>query len=245
MMSPTNAVTGWCDEGERVIGRRKKSREEASTHPGEVLDRGEALTEGDPGDAQDAGTIAGPSARSAGPFDSGEAIPEPPHGWGRLDLGSVQLLLPDGAEIRLNLDEATKQPMAAAIVDDGRVLEVMAFAAPRTLGIWRDVRKEIAKGVTGSGGTVDQAQGRFGVELLARIPSDSGRVEARFVGVDGPRWFLRGLLSGPGAHDDAASQRLLDAFAGVVVVRDDEARPAQELLPLVMPSAADADDASA
>jgi len=64
---------------------------------------------------------------------------------------------------------------------------------------------------------------------------------ARFVGVDGPRWFLRGLFQGPAATDPGQARRLEDVFRGVVVVRGGEAMAPRDALPLRMPrEAADA-----
>ena len=59
---------------------------------------------------------------------------------------------------------------------------------------------------------------------------------ARFVGVDGPRWFLRGLLTGPAAVDDAAAAPLLEAMRDVAVHRGTEPMAVRDPLPLVLPA---------
>ena len=58
----------------------------------------------------------------------------------------------------------------------------------------------------------------------------------RFVGVDGPRWFLRAMFAGPVATDDEAAAVLEDALRGVVVVRGTEPLPVREPVPLQLPS---------
>jgi hypothetical protein len=58
---------------------------------------------------------------------------------------------------------------------------------------------------------------------------------ARFLGVDGPRWFLRGLMTGVGATDQVQARHLEDAFRGIVVVRGGEAMAPRDLLPLRLP----------
>lgn len=58
---------------------------------------------------------------------------------------------------------------------------------------------------------------------------------ARFLGVDGPRWFLRGVISGRGAIDDAAAAPLLEVFRETVVVRGSDPMAPRELLPLRLP----------
>jgi len=57
----------------------------------------------------------------------------------------------------------------------------------------------------------------------------------RFVGVDGPRWFLRGLFAGAAAADPAAAGPLEAVFREVVVVRGDQPIPPRDLLELRLP----------
>jgi hypothetical protein len=174
----------------------------------------------------------------AGPFDGLDAAGDPPEGWGRIDLGSLHLTVPAGVEVRMDVDQTSGMVNAVVVMLEPLALQVMAYAAPRTLGIWDDVREQISDSLGQGGGSATERSGRFGPEILAQVPSDDGRVEARFLGVDGPRWFLRGVISGSGAHDDQASARALNVFAATVIVRDDEARPSQEPLPVVLPKGA-------
>jgi uncharacterized protein DUF3710 len=64
------------------------------------------------------------------------------------------------------------------------------------------------------------------------------RRPARFIGVDGPRWFLRGMLTGPAGADSAAAAALEEAFRQIVVVRGTDPMPVREPLPLTLPPAA-------
>ena len=57
----------------------------------------------------------------------------------------------------------------------------------------------------------------------------------RFLGVDGPRWFLRGVLTGKATVDGQAAGLMEALFSQVVVVRDEVARAPRELLPLHLP----------
>ena len=57
----------------------------------------------------------------------------------------------------------------------------------------------------------------------------------RFVGVDGPRWMVRALYQGPAAADPSREGALGEVLTGLVVVRDGEARPVREALPLRLP----------
>jgi hypothetical protein len=125
---------------------------------------------------------------------------------------------------------------------------VNAFAAPRRIGIWAEVRQEIAEALNGGGGKAEEAVGAYGPELRAQVPAEvPGQgvqlAPARFLGVDGPRWFLRALIAGPAATDAAAGQRLEAVLRDVVVVRGTEAMAVRDPLPLRLP--ADVSEAAA
>ena len=130
----------------------------------------------------------------------------------RVDLGAILLPGVQGMELRMEIDKATDTVSAASVLLDGSSLQVQAFAAPRTEGIWDEIRAEIAESVTQQGGSVDDLPGPFGRELLARLPirtpeGRTGHRPARFIGADGPRWFVRGVLTGRAAVDPAAARR--------------------------------------
>src|SRR5205823_4752461 len=101
--------------------------------------------------------------------------------------------------------------------------------------IWDEVRKEILASVAIQGGTGQEVRGTFGRELTGRIPVQGGFQAARFVGVDGPRWFVRGLFVGPAATDRAKAAPLESAFKNMVVVRGAEPMPVRDPLVLQLP----------
>jgi len=189
--------------------------------------------------------------RTRGPFDSAEVTDD--EEVARIDLGSLLVPPVEGMQLRLELDqEQTSVVSAHALLGESGV-QLQVFAAPRTMGVWPDIRSEIADSVRSQGGTAEVVDGPLGRELAAAIPSRAadGRsvhTPVRFLGVDGPRWFLRAVISGPAATDEAQAEPLVDLVRSVVVVRDDEARPPREALPLRVPTvpenADDADDAA-
>ena len=175
-----------------------------------------------------------------GPWDVDATHPDVP----RVDLGAIRLPQVDGMEVRLEVDKATNVVSAGAVLLDGSSLQLQAFAAPRTEGIWDEIREEIAASITQRGGTVDDLPGPYGRELLARLPvrtpeGRTGHRPARFLGTDGPRWFLRGVVTGRAAVDEDAAKRLEDVFRRTVVVRDGQARPPRALLALRLPGQED------
>jgi hypothetical protein len=60
----------------------------------------------------------------------------------------------------------------------------------------------------------------------------------RFVGVEGPRWFLRGLFLGLAA-EPGGSPEVEQVFRDIVVVRGAEAMPPGEALPMRLPTQAE------
>lgn len=123
-----------------------------------------------------------------------------------------------------------------------------AFAAPRAGGVWDDVRAELARTASGQGGSLKEVDGPFGPELAGTVAAMTQaaensaptqvRLPARFLGVDGPRWFLRGTVLGPAGTGGEAARGVDEAFRGVVVVRGNEPMPVREPLPLVLPAQA-------
>ncbi|MEP7193354.1 MAG: DUF3710 domain-containing protein [Actinomycetota bacterium] len=184
------------------------------------------------------GEVASPrdAARGDGPFDRSEV----PGLDGRLDLGSLWLTGVPGMELRLEVEEESQNVVGVTAVLGDSAVQLQAFAAPRSEGIWDEIRTEIAASITSQGGTADQVSGPLGTELRAQMPGrgPDGRTvfsPVRFVGVDGPRWFLRAVLSGQAAADEGAASTLLDVVRRTVVVRGDEAMAPRELLSLTLP----------
>jgi hypothetical protein len=181
---------------------------------------------------------------TTGPWDVTDA---PDDGLARLDLGAIRLPALPGMDLRVELDPQQRVIGATLVAGDSQ-LQVAVFAAPRAGGIWDEVREDLAKSASGQGASLREVEGPFGTELAGTImatpvppagqtaPAKPVRVPARFLGVNGPRWFLRGVLSGPGAErTSAGSSPLEDAFRAVVVVRGNEPMPVREALPLSLP----------
>ena len=175
--------------------------------------------------------------RPQGPWDLQDAPALDPE---RIDLGSVRVPVLPSTDVRLEVNPEG-EVVAATIVLGESALQLNAFAAPRREGIWDEVRTEIRDALNSSGGQASEVTGPVGTELRASVPTEvpGGGVQlapARFLGVDGPRWFLRGLITGPAAHDDAQCAPLIEAFRQVVVDRGDEAMVVREPLPLRLPA---------
>ncbi|NEC53628.1 DUF3710 domain-containing protein [Actinospica acidiphila] len=216
-----------------MFGRRKK-RDAADGAAGEA----EQVVDGVDAEAgEENGRVRlEPAPRPDGPWDSSE-VREP--GEGRVDLGGLFVPGVDGMELRVEV--AGDAIVAATVVLQDSAVQLQAFAAPKREGIWGEVREEIASGITQQGGIIDEVEGPLGWELRAQVPvqlpdGTSGFQVVRFVGVDGPRWFLRGVISGQGAVQPQAAGLLEQIFRDTVVVRGEGPMAPRDPIVLKLPN---------
>ena len=177
-----------------------------------------------------------PAPRPDGPWDVSE-VKEP--GEGRVDLGGLFVPGVEGMELRAEV--AGESIVAATVVLRDSAIQLQAFAAPKSEGIWGEVREEIASGITKQGGIVDLVEGPLGWELRAQVPvqlpdGTNGVQLVRFVGVDGPRWFLRGVISGQGAVQPQAAGLLEAVFRDTVVLRGESPMAPRDPIVLKLPN---------
>lgn len=182
-----------------------------------------------------------PSDRAtAGPLDSSELNHAAPY----LDLGAIRVPAIDSIGVKLEVEEATGKPIAVTLETANWNIQLQAFAAPRSEGVWLEIKEQLAQSITGQGGQIEERVGSLGPELVAKLPVANesgvqvGTRLARFVGVDGPRWFLRGVISGAALTDAKAAADADDLFRMVVVHRDEVPMPPKDLLPIVIPGQA-------
>ncbi len=177
---------------------------------------------------------AGPLRAEGGPWDAGEAHPD----TDRVDLGS--LLVPRGQDYEIQLVMAEQQGAWVMIRHGENEMLVQAFAAARRSALWDEIRAEIAADVVNAGGHSEESSGPFGTELVAEVPADpdqpaSGMRQVRFVGIDGPRWFVRAMFGGPAAGGGAPAFLLEEVLRDIVVVRGEHPVPPREILELRLP----------
>ena len=174
----------------------------------------------------------------AGPFDESEVSGVRPY----IDLGAIKLIPRDGLNLRLEVEEGSGRVVAVALDFNGSTLQVQPFAATRSSGLWHEIRQQISDQISQQGGTVTEFAGILGPELLCKVPAlidgQQSYQDARFIGVDGPRWFLRGVIAGPAVTDPEQAGYLIELFRDLVVVRGQAPMPPGELLPLRVPAQA-------
>lgn len=193
-----------------MFGRRRRARPEPSENAG--------------GDVADAVELDGPIS---GPYDSAAA---PADGRNRLDLGSLQLPVPEGAQLQVEVDKAGLVRAVHLMTGAGQIT-VTAFAAPRSAGLWKEVARELVAALRADGATVAREQGEWGEEIHAV----TAQGVLRFLAVDGPRWMVRGVAAGTAEQADVRAALLRDVVRETVVVRGPEPLPVRSPLALQLP----------
>lgn len=182
-----------------------------------------------------------PGVRADGPWDITEKTPGDDPSY--VDLGPLLVRARDEFSIQLPAEGEAKQIASAVLVAGDSALELRAFAATRSGGLWDEVRDDLILEVTRLGGQSEQVDGLFGPELHVRVPvelpdGEEGFQPSRIVGVEGPRWLLRGTFLGEAGLNPSDEGVLMEAFKDVIVVRGVEARIAREALLLTLPDGA-------
>ncbi|MEU4335624.1 DUF3710 domain-containing protein [Micromonospora lupini] len=178
----------------------------------------------------DEGAGASGPALVRGPYDISEVDDEVQ----RLDLGSLHIPAVAEVEVRVQADPQGVIQQVVLVHGDN-ALQLGVFAAPRSEGIWDEVREEIRQSLLQDGAAAQEVEGEYGPELHAQVRTPDGPTNLRFVGVDGPRWMVRGVFQGPVATDPASAGPLAECLDGLVVDRGQEAKPVREPLPLRLP----------
>ena len=151
-----------------------------------------------------------------------------------MSLGAFYIPFVRGIQLRIKASRADNTLLGATVTIGRSSLELEAFAAPKTLGLWDDVREDLLEG----NANAKEVPGIFGAEIELPVKLDNGKVHTtRIVGVDGPRWMLRGIFSGPAAEDPKSPEAeiLNRFFSDIVVDRGEEPLAPRDLIPMAPP----------
>lgn len=209
----------------------------ASTMSDTPVESGTELeTRDDTALAVDESKSAPASREATGPFDISEVPAMRPY----INLGAIKVLPREGLQLRLEVDERAGRVLAVTLEYAESVLQLQAFSAPKTTGLWHRIRAEVGQQLIAQGSKVQEQEGELGPELLVQTAvaaeQGGGTRTVRFVGVDGPRWMLRGVIMGKAVVDAETQVTLNELFRESVVVRGDLPLPPGELLPLQVPA---------
>lgn len=183
-----------------------------------------------------------------GPWDESEDAGQA----NRIDLGSLRIPVIDGMQVQLEAQEENGSILAVSLIHKGGALRVQAMAAPKTEGLWAQVRKQVSASVTAAGGTAKEVFTDTGYGLSAAIPHkiDDDHVTVQnheYMGVDGPRWFLMGIIAQTDGVPEEVRTELVEIFRGIIVNRGDGPMPPGQVLELTPPnlqSSEDSEDSS-
>jgi uncharacterized protein DUF3710 len=163
-----------------------------------------------------------------GPFDA----EEPAAGTveGGLDFGSLRVPIPARAQLQVEHSSGELLRAVHVLMPSGRV-SLSALAAPRSTPLWRELSQEIADSLARDGARVRSEWGEWGREVQA----ESNGALSRFIGVDGPRWMLYGVATGPADGAGELAEALREMIRGTVVTRGLDPLPVKTVLPLRLP----------
>lgn len=214
-----------------MFGRKKRDKD------AQVDTSAAAETEPQHAETSDQDAAATSDPRALGPWDESEMKGERSD---YVDLGCVLLKPVPGVAVRMDLDEQSQRPRALNVdYEDGSV-QLQAFSAPKSSGLWDDVRRELSEGLRRDGGQVTVAEGPLGLQVNAKFNATTasgapGYRLARFVGIDGPRWFLRAVYTGGAAMSSTTAEVLDDVVRSLVIVRGQDPMPPRDLLQFKVP----------
>ncbi|MDE0973787.1 MAG: DUF3710 domain-containing protein [Candidatus Nanopelagicales bacterium] len=186
---------------------------------------------------------------SGGPWDESDSgVPLVESVGDRVvSFGGLRLRVPEGVEVQVQADQTTGHISQLTLRDGDSGMQLQPYASRKSSGMWAEVLESLKSSVNSAGGLVEEAEGKYGTELLAQVQAagePGGLQPVRFVGVDGPRWFLRAVFMGAAARDIGAGVRLGQIFESAVVFRGDTAMAPGAPIVLNLPQDTNTDKAA-
>ena len=178
--------------------------------------------------------------REDGPFDINE-VDLDADDIQRLDFGSLVVTPFDGMQLQMQVNQDEVQSLL--VVDNKSSIEIVLFAAPLRSSMLADTRAEMQAATKAAGGTMKLAEGPLGTEIRRSMPGerDGKRTNqaSRTWLAQGPRWLLRGTVTGQAALtdsvDEGEAQLLFEFFCNLVVRRGDRPLVPGTLIALEVP----------
>ena len=147
-----------------------------------------------------------------------------------LNLGSIRVPLPKESQVQVEMGEQGPK-MVHVVTRYGRITPV-AFAAPRTGGLWEESSEEIIAGMRSEGMPVEIQQGPWGQEIVGT--GTNGVI--RIIAVEGPRWLYRVTLAAPTGSEDQLAEIGRETIARSFVYRGEDPILAGNSLQVVLPA---------
>ncbi|RBP99575.1 DUF3710 domain-containing protein [Bifidobacterium xylocopae] len=218
--------------GRKRKGAGDEARMGEETEPTEKVEEraNETAGQDEDGDRENQSAASGPERGvGRGPWDVNDEDVVDYDDY--LDVGALYLPFLQGIQLRIKAKSQSGEVLGVTITYGQSSLELEAFAAPKTLGLWDMVRSDLLK----ANPKAREVEGRFGGELELPVSVKGKEFLTRFIGVDGPRWMLRGIMSGPAAEGGEEQETLYRYFQDVVVDRGEEPLAPRDLIPMHAP----------
>lgn len=214
---------------------RKRRRSDAEEPVASTPDSESGATDDAPEQASQ-GEV-GVEVSVSGPFDADNV---PDNGVQRIDLGSIRIAGFQDLAIHFEGDPASGRFNSVLATYQDGALRIQPLAAPRSGGLWADMRGPIVESIKEAGGDVAEVPGTFGPELHGEVPANTPEGEVirqpiRLVGVEGPRWLLHGVFMGSAAVTPRVAELFEDVLLQTVVVRGSQPMAPGEVLPIKLP----------
>jgi hypothetical protein len=158
----------------------------------------------------------------------------------RIDLGGMVIAPQQGIDIQVQADQETGVVSQVTLTAPNAAAQIQPYAAPKSGGMWNDIRSQIMASITSQGGLAEIVDGRFGQEILAQLPQQGGAMQPlRFTAIEGERWLLRVVYLGTAARSEEAAKDLEAMVRKIEIVRGDIAMPSGAPIPLQLPTVVD------
>lgn len=216
-----------------LFGRSRGSNADSDTGVEDTREEGRTDQSEDTSQSAPDGPPEAVPPRTQGPWDESDDYPEAM----RADLGGLLVPQDERVKIQVQADPSSGAVSQLSLITDGSAVQIQPYAAPRTGGMWNDIRAQITSSINSAGGLVEEKSGPYGTEVRAQVATADGKAQpARFCGIDGPRWFVRLVFLGRAARDLAAAEALDSVVRGMVVVRGGDAMPMGNAIALRVPT---------
>lgn len=194
-----------------------------------------------------------------GAEDASAAVPVPPGPYDssavpasevtRIDIGAMQIAGFTDLQIHFEPDPSGARVVSIVAAYQDAALRLQPLAAPRSGGLWDDMRPQITESIVGIGGDIEEVEGTFGPELHGVVPAttpegEQVRQPVRLIGVEGPRWLLHGVFMGTAVDNERMAELFEDVFRQTVVVRGDQPMAPGDVIPIQLPPDAQAAQAA-
>lgn len=168
-----------------------------------------------------------------GPWDISEEAEIPDQSY--LDLGALKIPARQDTKVQLGISEDRTRILAVTLTHAGSSMQLSLLAASSDQPLWDEVRASISQGKTPK-----QIDTRFGKGVAVEVGLPNGSiVPTKIMGIDGPRWMLRAIVTGDAAQGGEQGQFFDDLLADVVVDRGETPLAPKEIIPLTAPGASE------